>query len=165
MDSAEFLTALANALRPLVEHKRGTLTIADDPDHVIDLLAGAAPAGWRLILSYAGDDAMDDNLSPGIVRWNMNATVQAGTGLSRDSQSATHTPNAAGRKPLLALADQVSQWVRGLTGDSSSLGREGFSHRSRSWLAVEGIPTRQLNIVFRVPYALPKPVSVPVSFP
>jgi hypothetical protein len=165
MDSAQFLTAIADALRPLVEAKRGTLTIADDPDHVIDLLAGAAPAGWRLILSYAGDDAMDDNLSPGIVRWNINATVQAGTGLSRESQAATHAPNAAGRDPLLALADKVSQWIRGLTGNSDSLGREGFRHISRSWLAVEGLPTRQLNMVFRVPYALPKPVSVPVSFP
>lgn len=164
MDSAAFLRSLEDGLRPQVEAAGGRLDVAGDPEEVIELLAAAAPKGWRVILSFGGDEAVDPDASPGIVRWNLQSTVQAARGLRLQSGASTHRENHAGRDPLLTLAALTSRWVRGFSGSHQDLHKHGFRHVSKQWLVIEGIPTRQLMLTHRCILALDEPIDTPCTF-
>lgn len=164
MDAATFLAAVETALRPLVVAAGGQLDVADDPDHVIDLLQAAAPRGWRVIISYGGDQARNVDTAPGIVTMSINTTIQAARGLSIDINSAAHRTNSAGREPLLALASLVSRWVRGLSGSHPDIAKDAMGFQNQQWLLIDGIPTRQLNQVHTIDIALDEPIPVQVAF-
>lgn len=162
MDSATFLRSLEDGLRPTVVAAGGTLEVASDPDHVVDLLA-VSPAGWRIILSFAGDEAVDPDAAPGVVRWTLNTTVQATRGLAIKLHAHGHRPPVSGREPLLALAAQASAWVRGFSGNHPDLHESGFRHLSQNWLVIENIPTRQINLSHRCILTLDPPEDVPCT--
>lgn len=164
MDSAYFLRALEDGLRPLVLAAGGTLEVATDPDHVFELLA-VSPKGWRVILSYGGDTAVDEAQSPGIVKWTLNTTVQAARGLAISLGSSGHRPTVANRDPLLTLADKVSAWIRGFSGNHPDLHEHGFRQTSRNWLVLgDTLPTRQILLSHFCLLALSPPVPVPCVF-
>ncbi len=162
MDSATFLRCLEDGLSPHVEAAGGKLEMASAPDAVIELLA-VAPTGWRVILTFGGDEAIDPENSPGIVRWTLQTTVQAARGLDIKSGSHGHRSPVSGREPLLALAAQASRWIRGFSGEHPDL-YGGFRHVSKNWLVVEGIPTRQLLLSHRVILALDPAEDTPCNF-
>lgn len=159
MDSALLLRALEDGLRPLVLAAGGTLEVASDPDHVFEMLA-VSPRGWRMILSYGGDEAVDEMQSPGIVRWTLNTTVQAARGLAISLGSAGHRPPVSNRDPLLTLADHTSRWIRGLSGTHPDLDQRGFRQTSRNWLTLDGQPNRQILLTHRCLLALEPPLPV-----
>ena len=163
MDSALLLRAIEDGLRPLVQAAGGTLEVASDPDIVFELLA-VSPRGWRVILSWGGDDAVNELESPGIVRWTLNTTVQATRGLAISLGSAAHRTPVSGRDPLLTLSDYVSRWLRGLSGDHPHLDKRGFRQTSRNWLVLDGQPNRQILLVHRCYLALEPPIAVPCVF-
>lgn len=164
MDSATFLSALETGLRPLVVAAGGRLELASDPDEVFSLLA-VSPAGWRVILSFGGDEAVDADGSPGVVRWTLNSTVQAARGLALKRNDHFARQPASGRDPLLTLASNVSAWVRGFSGNHPDLHHSGFRHLSQNWLVLDDIPTRQLLLAHRCILSLDAPVNVPCIFP
>lgn len=161
MTTDHFLRSLEHGLRSKVVAAGGTLEVAADPDAVIDLLT-VSPAGWRVILSFGGDEAIDPDKSPGVVNWTLNTVVQAARGLAINLP--THRTPVSGREPLLALSSQASAWVRGFSGSHPDLQRGGFRHISQNWLVVDGTPTRQLLLVHRCVLALDPPVDVPCQF-
>lgn len=163
MDSAAFLRSLEDGLRLKVQPAGGKLDMASDPDEVFELLA-VSPAGWRVILSFGGDEAVDPDGSPGIVRWTLQATIQAARGLAIKPNSHFHRQPVSGRDPLLTLADNLSAWIRGFSGSHPDLHESGFRYLSKNWLVVEEIPTRQLLISHRCILALDAPVDVPCTF-
>lgn len=163
MDSATFLTSLETGLRPAVLALKGALDVASDPDHVLDLLA-TSPAGFRVILSFGGDEAVDPDNSPGIVRWTLQTTVQVARGFALDPGAVAHKLNAAGREPLLALAATMSRHIRGFSGAHPDLHESGFRHVSKNWLVVEGISTRQLMLTHRCILKLDEPLDTPCTF-
>lgn len=165
MSPATFLDSIHRPLALLARENGGRLDVASDPDHVIEILAAASPRGWRLILSYAGDEAAADDRAGGIVKLRINCTVQAARGLAAASGASVHATTQAGREPLLALAALVSRWVRGLSGAHPDLPCDGLRQMSSSWLVIEGLPTHQINTVFEIHLALDKPIDVPVQFP
>ena len=165
MSPAVFLDSIQRPLAALAQANGARLDVASDPDHVIEILAAASPRGWRVILSYAGDDAAGDAQAGGIVRLRINATVQAARGLAAASGASVHATTQAGREPLLALAALVSRWIRGLSGSHPDLPCDGLRQISSSWLVIEGLPTHQINTVFEIHLALDKPIDVPVEFP
>jgi hypothetical protein len=163
MDSALFLRSLEDGLRPVVEAAGGKLELASDPDHVFELLA-ISPAGWRVILSYGGDEAIDSDGSPGVVRWTLNSTVQAARGLAVKPSAHFHRQPVSGRDPLLTLASNVSAWVRGFSGSHPDLHPTGFRHLSQNWLVLDELPTRQILLTHRCILSLDDAVDVPCSF-
>jgi hypothetical protein len=164
MDSAAFLAALETGLRPLVAAAGGRVDVASDPDEVFELLA-VSPTGWRVILSFGGDEAVDPDGAPGVVRWTLNSTVQAARGLALKRHAHGHRTPVSGRDPLLALASQVSAWIRGFSGSHPDLHPNGFRHLSQNWLVIDEIPTRQVILAHRCTLALDPPVEVPCVFP
>lgn len=164
MDAAVFIASIETALRPFVEGKGGRLSVAADPDHVFEILANS-PQGWRLILSYAGDDSIDPDTAPGMLDIQINATVQVSNDFSVHHGSNAHLPAPGGRESLITLATLVSQWMRGLTGEHPDIQDKGIRQLSGQWLAIEGLPTRQINRTFAIRLATDKPISVPVVFP
>lgn len=163
MDSAFFLRALEDGLRLKVEAAGGKLEMAADPDHVFELLA-VSPKGWRVILSFGGDEAVDADNSPGIVKWTLNSTVQAARGLAVNPNQHFHRQPISGRDPLLTLASNVSAWVRGFSGDHPDLHETGFRHISQNWLVLDEVPTRQLLLAHRCILKLDEAVDTPCNF-
>jgi hypothetical protein len=164
MDSAAFLTALEDGLRPQVEAAGGRLEVATDPDHVLEILAGEAPKSWRVILNWAGDEAVDETTSPGIVYWSLAATIQAARGLAVNPGADAHRVKANGRDPLMTLKSKVSRWIRGFSGDHQDLHCDGFRYVSGAWLVVENLPTRQITLTHRCILALDEPINTPCTF-
>lgn len=165
MDSAVFLTVIEAALTPLVTEGGGVITVASDPDHVLEILAGSAPNGWRLILNWAGEDGVDPINAQGIADMSLAATIQCARGLKLDSGAWAYKPNAAGRDPLLTLSKRVSQWIRGLSGTHPDLSDMGFRFHSSAWLSIENLPTRQITTTHKITMALDKPIDTPCIFP
>lgn len=164
MDSALFLEALENGLRPKVVAAGGRLEVATDPDHVLEILAGEAPKAWRVILNWAGEEAVDETTSPGIVYWSLASTIQAAKGLSVSPGSDAHRTKGNGRDPLMTLKNHVSRWIRGFSGAHPDLHCDGFRYVSGAWLVVENLPTRQITLTHRCILALDPPIDTPCDF-
>lgn len=165
MDAATFISAIHTALAPYVRAAGGRLDIAADPDEVIDMLQAAQPRGWRVVISYAGEQARNPDTAPGILTLSLNTTVQAARGLAIGRDMPAYRRNQAGRDPLLAIASQVSAWIRGLAGEHPDIAGDAFALQSQQWLVIDGLPTRQVNQVHTIDIAQDNPVPVPVAFP
>lgn len=161
MDTAHLLTAIEKGIAAKALPLHGRVEVAQDPDHAIDLLANS-PAGWRIILSYGGDTAVDPDTAPGVVAWDLQTIVQAAKGLAINLP--THKPTVSGRDPLITLAATVSRWIRGLSGEHVDLHPNGFRHISTAWLPLDGIPTRQLLLTHRCRLALDNVIDTPITF-
>lgn len=164
MESALLLRAIETALAPVVQARGGALTVAADPDHVLEILAGAAPNGWRCILNWAGDEATDPDTEQGVARFNLAATVQAARGLKIHPGADAYLRSATGRDPLLTLAGLMGRHLRGLSGSHPDLHPSGFRFISSAWLEVEGVPTRQITLTHRCILALEPPIDTPCEF-
>ncbi|MBB5351105.1 hypothetical protein HNR46_001339 [Haloferula luteola] len=151
MTPATVLRVLDEGLRPAVEAIGGDLHIATDPEDVIEIICAAAPRGWRLILAYGGEQAVDVDQAPGIHDLTITTTVQAATSFQLRSGQHTFRPTPAGRSALLDLAHQVDLWFTGFTGTvAGDILCNGFRRTSRDWLAIENQPTRQLLASYRL---------------
>lgn len=163
MDAATLLRAVEDALTAPVQALGGVVAVASDPDHVVELL-GTSPANFRVIFSDGGDEAVDADNSPGIVRQTLNTTVQAAQGLTLKPGSMAYKETVAGRLPLLALSSEISRLIRGLHMVHEDIHKHGFRHQSSQWLVIEDIPTRQRLMNHRVIMALDKPITTEASF-
>lgn len=134
MNAALLLRVIEDGLRPAVAAAGGTLDVASDPDHVIEILSGAAPKRWRLVLGYGGERAVDPDDATGIREIELTTTVQAARGLAVDAGADAHRSTRAGRDSLLQLSDQVDRWMRGFTGTTYGDIEEAFRFVSRQWL-------------------------------
>jgi hypothetical protein len=161
MSPSELLTALDATLRPVVISAGGQLDIASDPDHAIEILTSAAPRGWRLILSYAGDTAPQPDTARGILECEIAVIIQAPRGLAIRTGSTAHLPGPGDTDPILKLRDTVSAWLRSLVPpENADLQtrtdidwRGGLRHISTAWLDIENLPTRQLVLTRRITIA------------
>lgn len=150
MNAATLLQVLENGMTSAVTSKGGTLDVASDPDHVVEILSGSDPSGWRLVLGYAGESAVDPDDAPGIRDIEITFTVQAARGLKVKGGGEVHRPTGAGRLALLQLSDQVDRWVRGFQGTTYGDVSDSFKFVNRAWLAIEGKPNRQVIATYRL---------------
>ncbi len=166
MDAALLLRILEATYRPLVEAHGGELHVASDPDHALEILAAAAPRGWRAVLAWAGDTAPDPDSAPGIVDLDLASTVQAARGLPAARGASAIHPRRGGPEALPALAAWLDARLRGFRppGDTDSRTdidwRRGLRHVSSAWLELDGLPTRQITTTHRITIALAAEVVV-----
>lgn len=152
------MQVLEDALKPVVSAAGGELCMASDPDHVVEILTGAAPTGWRLIVAWAGESAVDPDNSPGIEDLRITSTVQAARGMTVDPGRDTFRPTSSGRDSLLALRQQSDLWFRGFTGTTEGdVDCHGFRKLTSDWLVIEGLPTRQITTTYRLRIGTDKP--------
>lgn len=144
MNAALLLRVIEDGLRPVVVAGGGVLDVASDPAHVIEILCGEGPKGWRLVLGYAGERAVEPDDATGIREVELTTTVQAARGLAVKSGANAHRDTASGRDSLLKISDQVDRWMRGFTGTTYGDIEEAFRFISRQWIEIEGSPLRQV---------------------
>jgi hypothetical protein len=144
VNAALLLRVIEDGLRPAVVAAGGVLDVASDPGHVVELLTGAAPNGWRCVLGYAGERALDLDDARGIRELELTTTVQAARGLAVKSGANAHRVTRANRDSLLDLSNQVDLWMRGFTGTTYGDIEEEFRFVSRQWIEIEGHPLRQV---------------------
>lgn len=162
MNAETVLQTLEAGLRPVIEAAGGRLEMASDPSHVIEILGGSDPRGWRAILGYAGEAAYEDELAPGIRDLSISLTVQAARGYHIRPGRHLFRPTPAGRDSLIHLSDDLDRIFRGFTGEvHGDVDCHGFRFTSRNWLEAEGLPTRQLTTLYnlRIGNDLPGPAD------
>ncbi len=158
MNAQTVMQVLEDGLSPVVSAHGGELCMASDPDDIIELLASSQPKGWRLIIGWAGESAVDVDDAPGIEDLRLTATVQAARGMGIDKGSSTFRETASGRASLHALAHQVDLWFRGFTGTTKGdVDHRGFRKVSSDWLVIDDIPTRQITTTYRLRIGTDKP--------
>ena len=116
--SAEYYTPdkllgeLHDELSPWVRTQKGTLSIARDPYHFLELLA-ESPAGWRAVLHWDGEINPSDEERAGVfARQRISIGITANLGLRFDTDSALVKSTAA-RPALLSIVAAVRERVRG----------------------------------------------------
>ena len=160
----EVLRAVEDALAPLIKSRGGSLDVASDPDHAVQLLA-LAPARWRVVLGWPGFGG-HPSAREGMGAHRIYIIVQASKGLARNPGDLVHRGRPtmpAG--PLGNLIDQVSRWVRALHfPDGSAVDHAGFAQEGSAWLEIEGLETKQHQIDFSVACALTRETTrIPLS--
>lgn len=121
LSPADILSKLREHLKDWVARNKGTLSIAEDAWHVLELL-GETPVGFRLILHWAGDRNAADDIDDGIDNHQLEVIVTKNRGLMIKKGDNLLEPRAG--VALLTLIGQVKAkvkasfdlWEEGLTG-------------------------------------------------
>ena len=145
MTNAALLTAVCNALAPLVRAAGGRIEQAQSLEEAAVFLA-AAPAGWRVIVFWPGYGS-HPSAREGMTYLQLTTVVQAPRGLPK------HVPGAL--DAFSAALEQVSAWMRALRfADGADVDSAGFSLESSTWL--DTVPTaRAHGITWQLAGALP----------
>lgn len=101
----QILQAVAVDLNDLAKAKSATVAIAEDLFHVIDILVNG-PAGFQLIVSWGGDDAVGEQPGHPLAETIIDITVGFNPGLGIQPGNAL-VKNTATRDSLLKLINDV----------------------------------------------------------
>jgi len=160
----QILRAVEDALKPLVAGLGGTLDVAADPDHALELL-NVSPAKWRVILGWPGFGSHPDAIN-GMGTHRCYLIVQIAKGMQVNPGHALHRGRPSlPAGPMAALIKEVTAWMCALWfPDGSHVDQRGFALDGSAWLEVDGIETKQHQIDFSVAAALPSHESrIPLS--
>ncbi len=151
-EAADVLRAVEAALRPRLAALGGTLDVAGDPDHALDLLA-VSPARWRVILGWPGYGAHKDAIL-GMGQHRVYLIIQAAKGLARSGSPILAERPALGNS-LAGLIETASRWVRAMKfPDASGVNPHGFELTGSAWLELPGVETLQHQLDFSADAAL-----------
>lgn len=133
MDHTELLTAVANALRPLIEAQGGVLEVCETPDEA-EAFFEAAPHRWRVVLHWRGYGE-HEAAREGMTTHQLTTTVQQRRGLvHRPGQHAAGELLPSGELPFSARIGLVSGWMRAMRlPDAANADHAGFSLSSSGW--------------------------------
>jgi hypothetical protein len=101
----EILSKLNGAVTTWAAANKATVSIARDPFHVLEILA-ESPAGFRVILHWAGDKNPSEILQMAIARNDIEVIFSYNLGLTGKPDLALITGSTA-RPALLALLDDL----------------------------------------------------------
>lgn len=110
LSPADIITKLQTQLAAWVTAKKGLLSIAEDPWHVLELLA-ETPVGFRVILHWAGDRNAADDIDDGIDNHTVEVIVSKNRGLA--AKRGDHLVEPRAGVALLVLVGQVKAKIKG----------------------------------------------------
>lgn len=152
---AALLNELADDLKPWVEGKKGTLSVARDPYHFLELLA-ESPAGWRAVLHWDGDaNLADDPQTGAFCPQKISVGVTANLGLTAEAGQSLRKASAS-RPALLTLLAEVRDRVRGYAWPDEITGRYSLYKGTEAIVLPDsGIPLAGYRLTFELLAALP----------
>ena len=151
---AAILTTLKTSLEAYLAPKKGKLFLARDPFDALSLLA-ESPAGFRVILHWAGDSPMgDDGAEDGVVLAHVELILSHNVGLTL-VKGANLITARAGQQPLYELVSQVRAHLRAIEWpDEVSFG--SFFYRGcESVFTPDGVPLDAYKLRFDLLHSLP----------
>lgn len=145
------LAAVGAALASRVAALKGALSVAEDPDHALEILSATAPQGWRLVLFFPGY-ASHPNARTGMGTMRLGAIVQTAKGL----QAPGGALEDRGALPSIhRLIDDVRQWVSAMRFPvERNVDDHGFALTGSAWIALEQTTTKQHQLDFELQAAL-----------
>lgn len=117
----QILSKLNDALSAWGVSHKATVSIARDPFHVLEILAGN-PQGFRLVVHWAGDDNISEHFGLPMLDHKLEIVFSYNLGLTVKPDLALIT-GAQNRPALYALLDELRTLVLGLafpTGDTAT---------------------------------------------
>lgn len=108
----QLLSHLHDELVPFVKEQKGTLSLASDPLHFLELLA-ESPSGWRCVLHWSGDENQNAEIPTGPINRNeFHVGVTCNLGLTAEPGKAIMKKRPGGAPSLLRLMQLTRERVR-----------------------------------------------------
>jgi len=152
LDAAAILRMLRGYLLPWVQSEKGALSLARDPWHVLEILA-ASPVGFRVILSWDGEEAQTDQEVAGIFTQKIKVIVSHNRGLKKQPGENLIIPDAE-RPALIERVTQVRDKLRGYvfpTGETSGIMNYRFA---RPFITPMNMPLDAFEMEFQLVVAI-----------
>ena len=113
MTAADIINKIRAELDPYVASKRGSVSVARDPYHVIELLY-LTPDGFLVVVNFAGDEDLGQSRFTGVIRLKIDVIVSQQRGLAAEPGIELLEPSAPGDDPLFVLASKIRAFIRAI---------------------------------------------------
>ncbi len=110
MTAAKIIRLMREQLTPYVESQKGSVSIAKDPYHVLELLL-LTPDGFLVVLNFAGDEDIGTTRYTGVVTNKIEVIVSQQRGLAVEPGIELVGPQA-GDVPLYERVAQIRAFIR-----------------------------------------------------
>jgi len=110
MTAADIIKLIRDSLEPYVAAKQGSVSIAKDPFHVLELLL-LTPDGFLVVVHFAGDDDLGQSRYTGVIKLKLEVFVSQQRGLAAEPGSELVGPTE-GEDPLYVLIAKVRAFIR-----------------------------------------------------
>jgi len=142
MTAAEIIQTLRADLEPYVAAKRGAVSVARDPYHVIELLY-LTPDGFLVVINFAGDEDLGQSRFTGVARLKLDVIVSQQRGLAAEPGIELLESSEPGDDPLFILVSKIRARCRAIQfpDDGTTSGKLWFKRSS----VVPGPDNTQFN--------------------
>ena len=144
----EILSKLYDALSEWGADNNATVSIARDPFHVLEILAGN-PQGFRLVAHWAGDDNVSQHFGLPLVDHKLEVIFSYNLGLTVKPDLALITGSQT-RPALYALVDLVRALVLGLAFPDGETGTYAEYTGTETVVTPDGIPLAAYRLKFHL---------------
>lgn len=150
----KLLLELRADLEPWAAARKGSISLATDPYHFLELLA-ESPAGWRIVLHWDGEDNTSDNAQAGaFCAQRLSLGITANLGLTAKPNESL-VKKTASREALLRLVADTRDRVRGYVWPDVTTSRYLLFRRALPVVLPEGVPLAAYKLDFELIIALP----------
>ena len=112
MTAAEIIQQIRDSLTPYVAAKRGSVSVAKDPFHVLELLL-LTPDGFLAVVHFAGDEDLGQSRHTGVIKLRLEVFVSQQRGLAAEPGVELIGPTP-GEDPLYVLVAKVRAFIRAI---------------------------------------------------
>lgn len=144
---------MRNGLASFAAAHKAAPSIARDPYDVLELLT-IGPAGMRLVLHWAGDDALGEQTEAPLATQALEVVLGYNLGLSAQQDSALIQPGA-GRPALLQLVSDLRQAVLALEFPTEVTMSYLAYAGCKPVVTPEGIPLAAYRMAFTLDASIP----------
>lgn len=117
MTIREQAKAVVEALRDWARENKGTVSVASDQVHALELIR-VKPGGVRVVLLFEGENPRGEWTELGKVDRGFKVVLSAGRGF-RVGEGENLTEGSAGGRPVFDLAEEARELVRALRFETS----------------------------------------------
>lgn len=144
----DLLARFFQDLQPWVESQKGTCHLAVDELHALTLL-NESPAGWRVIVSWDGEENLSEVADIFMVEQRVTVFVSSDPGLTADPDKNLAFASAT-RSALLDLVADVRKRVQSQTWDGGTTAQYWRYQGAAVARLPNGIPLRAYRMTFAI---------------
>ncbi len=119
MKLVDQVQAIVEALRPWAESLRGTVSIAADPEHALELIRSTAPGSLHVVVWPERAEKRGEYEEASYEDRHIAVTVCQGRGLSVD-RGQVYSGRERGQRPLWDLVEEVRDVLRSVSLDAET---------------------------------------------
>jgi hypothetical protein len=148
----QILVALFTALQTWAAPLHGKVSIARDPFNVLEILS-ANPAGYRLVVHWAGDDNISDIDQLPLVEHTLEIVLSYNLGLTRTPDQGL-VASSTSRPPLYDVLDSLRSFVLAVQYPTEQTGSYAVYAGAKPFITPDGIPLAAYVLTFKLKAAV-----------